>query len=96
MLKWIRDARNLAFLWENFRYRIILCPEHGIGMKGWKVNIAIKTFRQGKVSLWKASVKAGLSLREFIEVLDESKVDWVGVSLGDLEAEVRAIGKEVG
>jgi hypothetical protein len=41
-------------------------------------------------------VKAGLSLREFIEVLDESKVDWVGVSLGDLEAEVRAIGKEVG
>jgi predicted HTH domain antitoxin len=66
-----------------------------IAVKEWKVNKAIEIFRQDKVSIWKASEMAGLSLREFIELLDERRVEWVGVSSGDLEREVRAITKEL-
>jgi len=66
-----------------------------MGMKEWRINKAVETFRQAKLSAWKSSEIAGLSLREFFEILNERKVDWVGVSRSDLEAEVRAIGKEL-
>jgi predicted HTH domain antitoxin len=66
-----------------------------MGMKEWKVNKAVEMFRRGKLSLWKGAATAGVSLREFIEILDERKVAWVGVSLQDLDAEVKAIEKEM-
>ena len=65
-----------------------------MGMKEWKVNKAVEMFRKGKFSIWRAAAKAGVSLREFIEIVDERKVNWVGVSVEDLEAEVMAIEKE--
>ncbi len=65
-----------------------------IGMKEWKVNKAIEMFRRGKVSLWRGAASAGVSLREFIEILDERKVAWVGVSALELESEAKAIEKE--
>ena len=65
-----------------------------MGMKEWKVNKAVEMFRQGKLSLWRGATMAGLSLREYIEILDDRRIDWVGISGKDLEAEVRAIEKE--
>lgn len=65
-----------------------------MGMKEWKVNKAVEMFRRGKLSLWRGAVTAGVSLREFTEILDERKVAWVGVSAPDLEAEVKAIENE--
>jgi len=66
-----------------------------IGMKEWKINKAVEMFRRERLSLWKAAANSGLSLREFTEILDERRVDWVGVSIKDLDAEVRAIEKEL-
>jgi predicted HTH domain antitoxin len=65
-----------------------------MGMKEWKVNKAVENFRRGKQSLWRGAATAGVSLREFTEILDERKVAWVGVSAQDLEAEVKTIEKE--
>jgi predicted HTH domain antitoxin len=65
-----------------------------MGMKEWKVNKAVEVFRNGKVSVWRAASMADVSLREFIGILDERRVDWVGVSTEDLEDEVMAIKKE--
>ena len=65
-----------------------------MGMKEWKVNKAVEMFRGGKLSLWKGADTAGISLREFTEVLDDRRVAWVGVSARDLEAEVKAIENE--
>ena len=65
-----------------------------MGMKEWKVNKAIENFRRGKLSLWRGAATAGVSLREFTEILDERKVAWVGVSARELEAEVKAIEEE--
>lgn len=64
-----------------------------IGMKDWKLNKGVDMFRQGKVSLWKGASIAGVSLREFVEILNEKKIDWVGISPEEVEAEVRAIKK---
>lgn len=65
-----------------------------IGVKEWKVNKAVEMFRTRKVSVWRAAAMAGVSLREFIEILDERKVDWVGINPEDLQAEIVAIEKE--
>ena len=65
-----------------------------LGMKEWKVNKAVEMFRRGKISLWKGSSMAGISLREFLEILDERRVDWVDVAAEEVEAEVSAIKKE--
>lgn len=64
------------------------------GMRGWKVDKAVEMFRAGRLSLWRASLSAGVSLREFIDVLNERKVVWVGMGTAELEAEVEAIMKE--
>ncbi len=66
-----------------------------MGMKEWKVNKGVELFRRDKLSLWRAATTAGVSLREFTEILDERKVSWVGVSVRDLEAETKAIKKEI-
>jgi predicted HTH domain antitoxin len=65
-----------------------------MGMKEWKVNKAVEMFGRGKLSLWRGAATAGVSLREFTEILDERRVAWVGVSGRDIEAEVKAIERE--
>lgn len=44
------------------------------GARGWKIDNAVEMFRSGRLSLWWASVSAGLSLREFTDVLNARKV----------------------
>jgi predicted HTH domain antitoxin len=46
------------------------------------------------VSLWKASQGAGLSLREFMEVLEERRVQTVGATASELEREAEALAGE--
>jgi predicted HTH domain antitoxin len=64
------------------------------GIRGWKVDRAVEKFREGKLSLWKSSLEAGVSLREFMELLDEKKVSVVGVTTAELEKEVEALASE--
>ena len=59
-----------------------------------KVDKAVEKFRQDEISVWKGAAMAELSLRQFIETLDERRVDWVGISMKELEAEIQAIEKE--
>jgi predicted HTH domain antitoxin len=62
-----------------------------LGAKQWRVEKAIGLVTAGKVSLWKASEIAGISLREFLEVLGERKIPWVKISPRELEEEIRRI-----
>lgn len=61
-----------------------------MGMKEWKINKAVENFRRGKISLWRGANMAGVSLQEFMEILDERRVDWVGVAAEEVEAEISA------
>ncbi len=64
------------------------------GMREWKMARAIERFKGHKVSLWKAAEEAGVSLREFLDVLGEKKVAWVGIAPKELEMEAEAIANE--
>jgi len=64
------------------------------GIREWKVDKAVEMFRAGRVSLWKGSLLAGVSLREFMGVLDERRVVSVGITPTDLEEEADAMSKE--
>lgn len=65
-----------------------------VGIRKWKMDKAVELFRAGRLSLWKAAELAGVSLREFLEVLNDRKVAWVGIKPEELDAEVQAIMKE--
>jgi predicted HTH domain antitoxin len=64
------------------------------GIRKWRVDKAVEAFRAGKVSLWKASVSAGVTLREFMGILEERKVVTVGVTAAEIEKEVEAMASE--
>lgn len=64
------------------------------GIREWKVDKAVERFQAGKVSLWRASLTAGLSLREFMDVLDERKVVTVGATPAELEREIESLNSE--
>lgn len=40
----------------------------------WKLEKALKLFRDGKITLWKAAKIAGLSLWEMMEIVEEKKI----------------------
>jgi predicted HTH domain antitoxin len=62
-----------------------------LGAKQWRVERAVGLVIAGRVSVWKASEIAGVSLREFLEVLGERKIPWVKISPRELEEEIRRI-----
>ena len=64
------------------------------GIREWNVDRAVGLFQKGRVSLWKASQGAGLSLREFMEVLEERRVQTVGATASELEREAEALAGE--
>jgi predicted HTH domain antitoxin len=66
-----------------------------LGLKQWRLEKAIGLVISGKASVWKASEIAGVSLREFLEVLNGRKIPWVKFSPEDLEKEIRRIKRKV-
>jgi len=60
-----------------------------IGVSEWKRNRAIDLYRTGRVTLWRASQIAGLSLREMLEELNRLKVI-THVRVEDIEADIEA------
>jgi len=47
-----------------------------IGYKEWKLRKALQQLREGKVSLWKASEIAGMSLWDFLLVVRKEGIEW--------------------
>jgi len=60
-----------------------------IGVNEWKKRRAIELYREGKVTLWKASQIAGLSLREMLEELNKLKII-THVTAEDIEEDIEA------
>jgi len=56
-----------------------------MGYKEWRLRRALQRLREGKVSLWKASEIAGMSLWDFIDVVKKKEgVEWVGFEAEEL------------
>ncbi len=45
-----------------------------IGVQGWRREMAIQLLRDGKATVWRAAVVAGLPLWDFISLIDERKI----------------------
>ena len=58
-----------------------------IGLKDKLIEDALKMYREGKVSMWKASKMAGVSLWEFIEILKDRGVE-IQYRVRELEEDV--------
>ncbi|MDG6952587.1 MAG: UPF0175 family protein [Nitrososphaerota archaeon] len=65
-----------------------------VGIREWKAERATERFRKGKVSLWKASLEAGLPLREFMDLLEERRIPAVGATAAELVTELGALSSE--
>lgn len=48
-----------------------------IGYKEWRLKKALQKLREGKVSLWKASEIAGISLWDLLLVVKREGTEWV-------------------
>jgi predicted HTH domain antitoxin len=55
-----------------------------------RVKEAVQAYREGRVTLWKAAERAGLSLREMIELAKEEKIP-VSYSLEDLRRDIEYV-----
>jgi len=58
-----------------------------IGLRDKLIEDALKAYREGKVSMWKAAKIAGLSLWEFVEILKEKGVE-IQYGLRELEEDI--------
>jgi len=47
-----------------------------IGYREWKLRKALQQLREGKVSLWKASEIAGMSLWDFLLIVKKEGIEW--------------------
>ena len=60
-----------------------------IGVNEWKKKRAIELYRQEKITLWKASQIAGISLREMLEELNRLRIP-IHVTAKDIEEDLKA------
>ncbi|MFQ5711780.1 MAG: UPF0175 family protein [Candidatus Geothermarchaeales archaeon] len=63
-----------------------------IGVGEWKRRRAIELYRTGKITLWKSSQIAGLSLREMLEELNRLRIT-THVTVKDIEEDIEAAKK---
>jgi len=63
-----------------------------MGLNDWKKRRAIELYRDGKVTLWKASQIAGISLREMLDELNRLRIT-THVTAKDLEEDIEAAKK---
>jgi len=64
-----------------------------IGIKQWKIDKAVQLVVSGKVSVWRASELADISLREMLDVLNERTITWVKITPEEFEREVDRMKK---
>ena len=55
-----------------------------------RIDEAVEAYREGKVTLWRASEAAGVSLREMMEIIGEAKVP-VSYTLDDLDRDLEYV-----
>ncbi len=64
-----------------------------IGIRQWKVDRAVQLILSSRVSVWKASELAGLSLREMLDILNERRITWVKITPDEFDREVELMRK---
>jgi len=60
------------------------------GIKSWKLTKALSLYRDGKITVWKASRIAGIPLSKMVEIASSEKIP-IHYSERDLEKDFKAV-----
>ena len=60
------------------------------GIKSWKLTKALSLYRDGKITVWKASRIAGIPLSKMVEIVASEKIP-IHYSERDLEKDFKAV-----
>jgi len=63
------------------------------GIKQWKIERALRLYREGKATLWRAARLAGVTLREMMEIAAKEGIQFQ-YTPKDLEEDIEAAIKE--
>lgn len=85
MLREIRKISEVEYLDSSTTIRKLLAE----AIKEWRLKNALENLRNGKISIGKASEKAGISIFEIINLAKENHIDWVGYTEKDLERDLK-------
>jgi predicted HTH domain antitoxin len=86
----IREVTDYMDVEKAQAVRIIL----EIGISEWRKRTALELLRIGKVTFAKAAKFAKLDLWEFADIVRDRKIEWVNISAGELDEEVRKVAKD--
>ncbi|MBS7649447.1 UPF0175 family protein [Candidatus Bathyarchaeota archaeon] len=53
------------------------------GYREWRLKRALERLREGRVSLWKASEMAGMTLWDFIDLVKKEGIEWAEFELDE-------------
>ncbi len=54
-----------------------------IGYREWRLKRALEKLREGRISLWKASEMAGMTLWDFIDLVKKEGIEWAEFELDE-------------
>lgn len=60
------------------------------GVRSWRLSKALTLYREGKVTIWKASRLAGVSLSRMVEIAASEKIP-IHFSIEDLERDFKSV-----
>jgi len=88
----ILEDFNLIVNEEKTDRATVLRKLLAIGISQWKLEHALKLYKEQKVTTWKAAEIAGISLYEFIDVLKNRRIP-AQYTTEDLEEDLRELAK---
>ena len=59
-----------------------------LGIHAWRKQKAIELLRERKVTVEKAAEVAGMSVYQFIDILQSERIDYIYISLDELESDL--------
>ena len=64
-------------------------------IQDWKIENALERLSAHKITLGKAAEEAGISRWEMMDIVKERKIDWLGLTLEDIEEDIKSAKKSV-
>jgi len=88
----IKDIMDYLGVEKAQAVRVIL----EIGISEWRKRTALDLLREGKVTMAKAAKLAKLDIWDFVDLVRDSKIEWVRFPVGELQEDAKKTAKAAG
>lgn len=88
----LKELKAVEKKWQIDRSEVIrrLLAE---ALKQWSLQNALERLAAHRISIGKAAEEAGISIWEMLDLAKERKIDWVGLTIEDIEEDLKIIRK---